>query len=79
MEKNNIIRVNFKSKLHHRPLAITDSMCWQTQTFLEICASTLAEEDYWDLLEAIHNAEFYQQVDPDLQDLVHCYYDSLET
>lgn len=74
---NNVIRVDFTKKLHLEPTVKVDSLSWQNQTYLEICASTLAEDDYWDLLEAIVDPDFYQAVDEDLQDLVDGYFDSL--
>lgn len=75
---NNIIRIDFTKNLHKVPAVKTDSLCWHTQSYLEICASTLDEEDYWDLLEAIHNVSFFETIDPDLQDLVLGYFDSLQ-
>lgn len=73
---DNVIHVDFTKKWEQEPRAVADSLNWTNQTYLEICASTLAEDDYWDLLKAIKDPDFYQTIDEDLQDLVDGYFDS---
>lgn len=73
---NNVVYVDFSKKWDQAAQAIVDSLSWTNQTYLEICASTLAEDDYWDLIKAIKDPEFYQTIDEDLQDLVDGYFDS---
>lgn len=44
------------------------------QRFLEICAATLDEGDYYDLLDAIQDPVFYRTCDREIQDLVDGYF-----
>lgn len=46
-------------------------------TYLEICAATLDESDYYDLLEAIQNPEFYGTCDTELQELADGYFEQV--
>jgi hypothetical protein len=57
---SNIVYVDFQ-----RQQQVTEA-----ELYLNLCAAELDEADFWDLCDGIRDPNVYQQLDPDMQDLV---------
>lgn len=69
----NVVYVDFTSGWRQEAAEIVAGL-GEYKTYLEICAATLSEEDYYDLLDAIQDPEFYRTCDEEIQELVDGYF-----
>lgn len=60
----NVIYVDFSAKANET----------RQERYLRICAETLADNDFEDLIDAINDPSFYQKLDDDMQDIVDGYF-----
>lgn len=69
----NVVYVDFTTGRRKEAIEIAAEF-GEHKTYLEICAATLSEKDYYDLLYAIQNPEFYRTCDEEIQELVDGYF-----
>lgn len=73
----NVLYVDFTHGWRKDAALIVDGI-GPRKTYLEICAATLCEEDYYSLLEAIADPEAFMQCDEDIQLLASGYFEQME-
>ena len=73
----NVLYVDFTDGWRKDAALIVDNL-GPRKSYLEICADTLCEDDYYSLLEAIANPEEFENADKDIQLLATGYFDHME-
>jgi hypothetical protein len=75
---NNVIYADFTEGWRKAAAEIVTDLVYlpgNSAEYMRICAATLDENDYWDLVEAISSPEAYDDCDDEIQLLADGYFD----